>query len=380
VPLTHGNFLSNVRAVLQVIDVDKSDEFLAVLPLHHALAFTTTLLLPLSIGATVTYLDRLTPKALIEAMAATQTTLLIAVPRLYALLARGIRANIDALPPRRRAALSLLLAAARAARGLTCAIPPLGSSARRLRSLLFRPMHRRFGGGLRLLVSGGAALPPEIYDMLDLMGFCVCEGYGLTETSPVLTINPPRRPRCGTVGLPLPGVDVRIEGPGADGVGEVLVRGPGVFGGYFEDEEATRRAFSGEWFRTGDHGRLDRDGHLILAGRADDMIVTGGGKNVYPNEVEWLYRELPYVKEMCVVGMPDHGSAGDAVHAVVVLDDSEEGPPADVRRREVESALSHIARGLPAHQRIRGIHFWDGDLPRTSTLKVKRREVRRALL
>jgi long-chain acyl-CoA synthetase len=380
VPLTHDNFLSDVRALLEIVRVGSSDEFLAALPMHHVLAFTGNLALPLSVGATVTHLERLTPKALLEAMQATGTTVLIAVPRLLALLVNGIRAHVKAAPRWRRAIFNAMLVKAYANRGFANAAPPLAPFLRRLRCLLFRPVHRRFGGRMRLLVSGGAALSPELFEMLDLLGFCVCEGYGLTETAPALTLNRPSRPRAGSVGRPLPGVELRIESPDADGVGEVLARGPSVFSGYFDDEEATQKAFSGEWFRTGDHGRLERDGRLVISGRADGMIVTGGGENVYPEEIEWLYRELPHMKEFCVVGMPDAGSAGDAVHAVVVLDDCDAEAPIDICRREIESAVTRIARRLPTHQRIRGMHFWEGDLPRTSTLKVKRRQVRDALL
>jgi len=206
------------------------------------------------------------------------------------------------------------------------------------------------------------------------MGFTVCEGYGLTETSPVLTLNPPHAPRRGTVGLPLPGVEVRIGDPDAEGLGEVLVRGACVFAGYLEDPAATARAFHDGWFRTGDLGRLERDGHLVLAGRADDVIVTGGGKNVYPVEVEYLYRDLPHVKELCIVGVPDPASGGDAVHAVITLDDSDESP--ETRKREIGAAVSEISKRIPPHQRVRGVHFWEGELPRTSTLKVKRKQVR----
>jgi long-chain acyl-CoA synthetase len=163
-------------------------------------------------------------------------------------------------------------------------------------------------------------------------------------------------------------------------VGEVLARGPSVFRGYFEDEAATARAFAEGWFHTGDLGRFDAAGYLHLAGRADDVIVTGGGKNVYPVEIEWLYRDLPYVKECCVLGLPDSGSAGEAVHAVVVLDETVEEPPLADRRRAVEEAITQRARQLPPHQRLRGVHFWEGDLPRTSTLKIRRRELRARLL
>ncbi len=380
VPLTHANFLANLRAIRQVVSIGRSDEFLSVLPLYHVLGFTAGLLAPLSAGATVTYVDRVTPAALLEAMQATRTTVMIGVPRLYALLARRISQTVESASPARRGVYVLLLGAARVCRGLEGALGLLAPAARRLRAVLFRRAHRRFGGRIRFLVSGGAALPPDVFDSLDLLGLTVCEGYGLTETSPVLTLNPPARPRRGTAGPPLPGVELRIDHPDGDGVGDIMVRGPCVFSGYCNDEESTGRAFRDGWFRTGDRGRLERDGYLTLAGRADDVIVTGAGKNVYPDEIEWLYRELPHVKEFCVVGVPDPGSAGHAVHAVVVLDDSEGGPSVGARRGAVESAASRIARELRGHQRVRRFHFWDGELPRTYTLKVKRQQVREAVL
>jgi long-chain acyl-CoA synthetase len=156
----------------------------------------------------------------------------------------------------------------------------------------------------------------------------------------------------------------------------VVARGPSVFAGYLDDAKATREVLVDGWFHTGDLGRIDRAGYLYLVGRADDVIVTGGGKNVYPTEVEWLYRGLPQVREFCVIGLPDQGSAGDAPHGVFVLESAPEALPDEVRRREVEAAVSARAGQLPAHQRLRGVHFWEGDLPRTSTLKLKRRQIR----
>jgi long-chain acyl-CoA synthetase len=379
VPLTHANFLANTRALLQVISVDARDQFLCVLPLHHVLAFTGSFLAPLSVGATITFVEKLTPKALMEAMQGSRTTVLIAVPRLYALLVRGIRSNLAGAPLPIRVLLGILTFGARYVRSAGNVIPPLAPFLRALRAVLFRGIHRRFGGQIRYLVSGGAALPPEYYEALDLLGFRVSEGYGLTETSPVLTLTPPDRPQRGAVGPPLPGIELRIVEPDQEGIGEVFARGPSVFAGYLDDAEATREAFADGWFRTGDLGWLDRAGYLYLAGRADDVIVTGGGKNVYPVEVEWLYQGLPHVKEFCVIGLPDQGSAGDAPHGVFVLEAGPEGVPDETRRHEVGAAVSARSRQLPSHQRIRGVHFWDGDLWRTSTLKLKRRQIRAAL-
>ena len=379
VPLTHANFLANVRGVLWAIHVRPEDEFLCALPLHHVLAFTACFLTPLQAGATVTFAEKVTPKAMLEAIQGSRTTVLIAVPRLFALFVRGIKSNLETAPFSRRALFAVLSVLARGLGWLGVAIPPLAPALRALRAALFRRVHQRFGGRIRYLVSGGAALPPEYYDALDRLGFRVAEGYGLTETSPVLTLTPPERPRRGTVGPPLAGVAVRLAEPDADGIGEVLAQGPSVFSGYLDDPEATQQAFVDGWFRTGDLGWLDRRGYLRLAGRADDVIVTGGGKNVYPVEVEWLYHGLPHVKEFCALGLSDPGTAGEAVHGVVVLEAMEGGDDAR-RRQEVEAAITSRARQLAPHQRLRGVHFWEGDLPRTPTLKIKRREIRAALL
>lgn len=379
VPLTHRNFCSNVDALLSVIHFTGRDRLVSVLPMHHALEFTGGFLAPLRVGATITYLERLTPKHLVEAMQGTGATTMIGVPRACALLARTIETGMSGRKGWPGAAMKVALSLARASCAVARALPPLAPVMRALRRRFFRPVHQRLGGQLRLIVTGGAALPPGIYDALDRYGFIICEGYGLTETSPVLAVNDPRRPRRGTVGPPLPGVEIRIEEAETEGVGAVLARGPGVFSGYLDDPEATRAAFEGAWFRTGDLGRFDRSGALVLAGRADDVIVTGGGKNVYPVEVEWLYQSLPYVKELCVIGIPDPASAGEAVHVVIVEDDSGDAPAKDTRRPAIETAVSDISRSVAPHQRVRGIHYWEGDLPRTSTLKIKRRQVQAAI-
>lgn len=155
---------------------------------------------------------------------------------------------------------------------------------------LFASVHRQFGGKLRALISGGAALPPHIFDDFTAMGFLLCEGYGLTEASPVVSVNPMHRPKRGSVGKPLPGVEVLIADPDEHGVGEILVRGPNVFVGYFRNPEATERILKNGWLHTGDLGRFDRDGYLYITGRVKDVIVTAAGKNVYPEELSenWL--------------------------------------------------------------------------------------------
>src|SRR5918999_458967 len=175
------------------------------------------------------------------------------------------------------------------------------------------------GGRVRYFISGGSALSEKVQRDFQGLGFTILEGYGLTEASPVLTVTrPDNRMLSGTVGRPLPGVQIDIKDPDASGVGEVIARGPNVMLGYFGNEEATREALVDRWLYTGDLGRVDDDGNLYLVGRSKDIIVDSNGKNVYPDEVEEYYRDTPLVEELCVVGLPD--GAGEKVACMVVPD------------------------------------------------------------
>ena len=231
--------------------------------------------------------------------------------------------------------------------------------------LLFWPIHHRFGGRLRLLVSGGSALPQEVQKAFHELGFDLTEGYGLTEAAPVLSVTAPaNRLRSGTVGPPLPGVEIRIEDPDADGVGEVLAKGPNVMAGYLDDPEGTRDVLSGGWLRTGDLGRIDEEGHLSLVGRKKDLILDASGKNVYPDELEELYGASPLIKELSIAGVPD-GNGHERVGCLCV-------PARHEDRQAVEEHFAKVSSDLPFWKRVKILHFWDGDLPKTATRKVKR--------
>lgn len=364
VALTHRNFLSNAQALVQVHPLRCDDEFLSVLPMYHAFEFTGGFLLPMAGGATITYVEQLKGPEIRAAMQATGTTVMLVVPRLLRMFHDAIMAQVAASGPLKRAALRVLSALSR----LTG-----GRYARRL----FGTIHRAFGGRLRMFVSGGSRLDPDLFEAFGRLGFEVYEGYGLTETSPVLSVNPPGAARAGSVGPVLPNIEIEVRSQNLEGIGEVWVRGPSVMSGYLHNEEATREVMEEGWLRTGDLGRLDEDGYLHLTGRSKDLIVTGAGKNVYPDEVEMRYRELPYVKELCVFGMPAADGLGDLVHAVVVLD-AESGAELDrsSMEREVRLAAETISEALPSHQRIAVLHFWDRELPKTSTLKAKRTLIR----
>jgi long-chain acyl-CoA synthetase len=240
---------------------------------------------------------------------------------------------------------------------------------------VFFPVHKGFGGRVRYMISGGSSLPPEVLKTFYGMGFDFFEGYGLTETSPVLSVTTPKKkPVLGSVGQPLPGVEVKIDSPDASGVGEVIARGRNVMAGYWENPEATAQAIRDDWFYTGDLGRFDQDGNLFIVGRSKDVIIDTNGKNVYPDEVEDFYRNSPFVKELSVVGLPD-GVAEHVACAVVPNLDHEPGLSRTEVQAKIEAHFRQVATGLPFWKRVRTLEFWEGDLPRTSSRKIKRREV-----
>jgi long-chain acyl-CoA synthetase len=341
--LTHANLVANLAQVNTHIPVVVPEfTFLSLLPLSHMFEQMGGFLTPLAKGCSIVYPRTLKPSAIMESLAEEDVAVVIAVPRLLQLLRGAIERELEA-------------------KGLAGVFRRLRDVARSLtperRRLLFLPVRRRFGRNFRLFVSGGAPLDPELFRFWSLLGFTVVEGYGLSECAPVLTANTMERQVPGAVGRPLPGVEVRLEG------GEVLVRGPNVFPGYYGNEAATRQAFtSGGWFRTGDLGELDSDGWLRIKGRAKELIVTGAGINVFPDEIEALFTGMAGVREACVIGL-DRG-AGEEVHAVLIPDGS--GRVAESIIREVNDRLD------PLHQ-ITGWSLWpEAEFPKTTTMKIRK--------
>ena len=364
VPLTHTNLLADACGLLDVHPLKSEDSFISVLPLYHAFEFTGGFLLPICIGATVTYVETLKAPEVLATMQAVHPTHMLAVPRLLKLFHDAIQRRVRESGLLTRATFRTLGILAKLSGGVL---------ARRL----FGRVHQQFGGQLRMFISGGSALDPELFAGFTRMGFEVCEGYGLTETSPVLTVSPPGRGKAGSTGPPLPGIDLEIRNANKEGIGELWVRGPVVMQGYLDNAEATAEVMRDGWFRTGDLVRRDGDGYYYITGRVKDMIVTEAGKNVYPDEVEARYNHLPYVKEMCVVGVPLAGGIGESVHAVVVPDYAGHAElDTSAIERTIREEASAIGDTIPTHQRIQSLHFWSVELPKTSTLKARRGVIR----
>ena len=338
VMLRHRNFIADLLALAEVHQVYDSDQVLSMLPLHHGLEFTGGLLMPLLGGATITYLETLNSRDILKTMRATGTTAMLGVPRIFKILID----RIQRLDRRRSEA------------GET-------TSARDV----LRP--------LRLVVSGGAPLVPEIFAAYQELGISICEGYGLTEAGPIVAVNPPEHARSGSVGQALPRQEIDIDQADEEGRGEILIRGANVMAGYFEQAELTDEVLRDGWLHSGDIGYLDGDGYLFITGRSKNLIVTGAGKNIYPEEVEELYRSLPQVAELSVVGVQSPRTLSEEVHAVAVVErDSGDVRDVEALKEEIVQRSYQISRSLPTYQRIQRLHIWERPLPRLDSGSVDR--------
>ncbi|MCL2178234.1 MAG: AMP-binding protein [Proteobacteria bacterium] len=364
VMLTHENFTWLAAKLASVFELHAGDGLLSVLPLHHSFEFSAGLLVPFICGAEVNYLDELTSDKITEALDSKRVTAMIGVPAVWQLFDRKIAQELAQKPAVVEEVMDVLLEFNRQLRDYRGV---------NLGKLLFWPIHQKLGGRMRYLVSGGSSLPREVQEKFHGFGFSLSEGYGLTESSPVLTIfKAENKLVAGSVGRVLPGISLKISNPDNDGVGEVWAKGPNIMAGYFEDREATDAVLKEGWLHTGDLGYLDTDGRLFLVGRKKDVIIDANGKNVYPDELEILYEKHPLIKELSILGFPSE-EGGEKVACLCVPETGEKKRAEAIR--ELEEHFRKISNSLPLYRRVKALYFWEGVLPRTSTRKVKRKEV-----
>jgi long-chain acyl-CoA synthetase len=364
VMLTHANFLANVDSVMRFRLLNAADNLLALLPLHHAFPFMVQLIV-LYTRACLTFPASLRGPDLLACMRDTGVTVLVGVPQLFYMLHKGVFDEIG----RRPAAVRLLL---RALLRLSGALRPSGVN---LGRVVFGTVHRRFGGKIRLMVSGGARLDPAVMRDFLALGFVFSEGYGLTETAPVVAFNPLRRVKPGAVGVPLPGVGVRIERPNAEGAGEIAIRGGNVMQGYYKQPEATAAVLKDGWFLSGDLGYLDADGYIFITGRAKEVIVLSSGKNIYPEEVEQVYLQSPYIKEICLIPQTT-GRARAQVEGLLalVLPDLEFFRAKGMTNiaETIRWDMENVGKDLPAYKRPTDLRIVKEGFPRTRLGKIQR--------
>ena len=367
VMLSHKNFTNMISMLSSVLDMDITDGVLSVLPMHHTFEFSAGFLTPFSNGTQITYLDDLTAEELTRAIEKGHVTGMVGVPALWEMLHRRIKTRLRERGDWIADAADSMIEFNAWLRDNT----PFN-----LGPIVFFPIHQGMGGKLRYMISGGSALSEKVQKDLHGLGFTVLEGYGLTESSPVLTVaRPDNKLLRGSVGKPLPGVEVKIENPDDNGVGEVVARGQNVMLGYYNNEEATEAVLQDRWLRTGDLGRIDEDGNLYIVGRSKDVIIDSNGKNIYPDEIEDLYGKSGFVKEMSVVGLADE-DGGEKISALVVPDYEHDIALARAEvNKKIEEHFREIAASIPFFKRIKVMHITPFELPRTATRKVKRPEV-----
>jgi long-chain acyl-CoA synthetase len=357
--LSHANLVANVTGLAAEGIVGANDRALLPLPLHHVYPLTVGCLTALAGGTTIVLPPGVTGPQIVSALQRGRVTVIVGVPRLYAALAAGLEARVNARGAFARRIFATLLAVSLAARKRLDV---------RIGRVLFASLHRQLAPDLWLMASGGAKFEAELIWKLEALGWEVLSGYGLAETASILTANRRGRARIGTEGTPLPGVQLRLGSTDAAGIGEIETRGPAVFGGYRNDPEANAAAFTGDrWFRTGDLGAVDAGGFVTITGRVKEMIVLGGGKNVFPEEIEKVYADSPCFREVAVL------ERAGALVALVVP--NLEAIAATGNRRiddVVRVALAERSRLLASFQRIAGYTVTRDPLPRTRLGKYQR--------
>jgi long-chain acyl-CoA synthetase len=369
VMLTHGNFLGEVDAVFNWVDIGPNDALLGVLPLFHVLALMANLLLPLVKGSRVVYLETLNTTELIKALVDRNITAFAVVPQFYNLIHERIFDEV-----RKRGAATQKIFGAML--GLNRLLRKFGFNAG---PILFRKIHHTLGPKMRYFATGGSRFDPQISRDFYALGIDVMQALGLTETAAAIFVNSPNDIVFGSVGKAMKGVEARIVDPQPqdDGppVGEVVVRGPMVMKGYWNRPDATAAVLRDGWLYTGDLGYFDSRANLFLTGRKKEVIVLSNGKNVYPEEIEAYYLKSPYIKELAVIGL-EGKPGGDRLHAVIVpnfdvLRQKKVVNAREVIRFDIEGLSPHIA----STKRIGSYEIWNEDLPRTTTRKIKRFEV-----
>jgi long-chain acyl-CoA synthetase len=368
VMLSQRNVTANLQGMLSMVELYPEDRFLSVLPLHHTYECTCGFLCPLLVGASVHYARSL--KTVVEDLQRVRATILLAVPLLYEKMYRRVTAALAD-----HALGAVLAPSLRAAARLGEA---LGMAEARRK--VFRKVHEKFGGAIRIFIAGGAAPDPEVAAGLRALGFTMLQGYGLTETAPILTLNRLRKFRDDAAGLPLPTVEVRIAEPDAEGSGEIIARGPTVMLGYYKDDAATRAAIRDGWFYTGDLGSFDADGFLHITGRRKNLIVARNGKNVAPEEIEEQVNRIPFVLESAVYGA--RAADGDEEICVAVVPNAEEfvrhaerlgtAVNSDLVEKVIDREIRALNRKLPPHKQIRRIRIRETEFAKTTTQKIRR--------
>ena len=375
--LTHENYLEQCKALIALFPFWPGVRYLSILPTNHAIDFMVGFIGPFVCGACVVHLRTLRPEFVRDAFVRYKITYVSLVPMVLKNLERGLKAKLEAVSKPKRFLLERSIAINKFFTGWRPDV--------RLSRVLLRQVHKAFGGELRAMFTGGAFMEPSTLQFFYDLGLPVANGYGLTEAGTVLTLNDLKPFRADTVGKPLPGVELRVLNPDPEGIGEVAATGKTVMSHYLDDPELTAETIVDGWLLTGDLGRFDASGHLQLFGRKKNMIVTEGGKNIYPEDIETVFDGIA-VKEYCIFAANYIWPVKTLVREMLVLVVRLESVPEGQTQKLSESLKQEIIarnRRLPDFKRVGGCVVWERDFPRTAAMKIKRvvlaEEIRKTL-
>ncbi len=366
VMLSQKNICSDIESVVQCLDYDSLDSVLSILPIHHTYECTCDFLVMMYRGCRMAFCDGL--RYISKNMLEYQPTILMLVPL--------ILENVHEKVMKKAANTRLKKIGFRFLLNLAGFLSRIGID---VRKKMFHSVHESLGGKLRLVIAGAAAIDPKVSADLGKMGIMIRQGYGLTETSPIICVNREGSFKNNSVGPAMPGVEVKIDHPNADGEGEILARGNNVMLGYYQDQAATDAVIRDGWFHTGDQGYMDKKGFVYITGRIKNIIVNKTGKNIYPEELEGHLKSIPYILESVVWGDESVDSADAVIHATVVpnLEAIRSNPKlTEEQRKDVQGLIwnevKKINKTLPAYKRIQALDIRNEEFEKTTTKKIKR--------
>ena len=368
VMLSQKNLASNLMAMTSMIEIGPADRFLSVLPIHHKYECTCGLLCPLYAGGSAHYARSL--KTVVDDLQKVKATILLGVPLLYDKMFKKIYKGIQEDKLKSKIVPPLV--------SITNILQTIGWKSSK--KLVFKELHEKFGGHIRLFIAGGAAPDPKVAKGLRELGFNFVQGYGLTETSPIAALNRLYSFKDNAAGLPLPGLQIKINEPNESGIGEIYIKGDSVMLGYYKNQKLTEEAFDNGWFKTGDIGFFDEDGFLHINGRKKNVIISKNGENVFPEEIEDILNRSPFVQESMVYGEQDDKHT--EIIAVQIVTDaeafieySEKNKVAitpELVNEKIAEAVKETNKELPAFKQIRKFYVRDSEFEKTTTQKIKR--------
>ncbi|MCS7299016.1 MAG: AMP-binding protein [Spirochaetia bacterium] len=376
VMLTHRNIMFELTVLPPLARIKPTDRLLSILPLNHTYESTAGLYTALHGGTSILYSPALNPKVVLELISRNKINKMLVVPLFLEKIADGIIRKIERSGVFLKAFVKTLFALATISRSIT--------KNNKLSGRFLSLVRKKAGlSTIELFISGAAPLPERVANLMELMGFTILQGYGLTECAPVATLNPYDKPKNKSVGKPIPGVEITIDAPNKDGIGEILIKGPNVMVGYYKNPTATQETLVNGYLKTGDLGYIDEEGYVYITGRIKNVIVTHGGKNVYPEEIEEKLNESPYILESLVIGkkISKDEAIGEEVFAYIVPDFNyiefeKETPAHKISYEDIEKIIDGVVKELntklPDYKKIKSYKILTEELPKTSTRKIKR--------